>query len=88
MTTLKMATAVAFPLVILCSSVCVRSQAGSPSDAIALEREGKYAEAARVWREIIKSRPKDAGAFASLGIDLSKEKKYPEAVSAYETASH
>jgi tetratricopeptide (TPR) repeat protein len=63
-----------------------RAQASSPAQAIALEQQGKLAEAAQVWRAVTQRNPKDAAAFASLGVVLSKEQKYDEAVSAYKRA--
>jgi tetratricopeptide (TPR) repeat protein len=63
-----------------------RGQASSPAQAIALEQQGKLAEAAQVWRAVTERNPKDAAAFASLGVVLSKEQKYPEAASAYKKA--
>jgi tetratricopeptide (TPR) repeat protein len=63
-----------------------RAQASTPAQAIALEQQGKLAEAARVWRAVTQRNPKDAAAFASLGVVLSKEQKYDEASSAYKKA--
>ena len=62
------------------------AQTATPSDAIALQQEGKWLEAAEAWRAVIRNHPNDAGAYASLGVVLSKGEKYSEAVSAYKTA--
>jgi tetratricopeptide (TPR) repeat protein len=62
------------------------AQASSPSEAMALEQQGKLDEAARVWKAVVERNPRDAGAFASLGVVFSKEKRYPEAASAYRKA--
>ena len=35
-----------------------------PTQAIALEQQGKFADAVKVWREVIQQNPADAGAFA------------------------
>jgi tetratricopeptide (TPR) repeat protein len=64
----------------------VMAQSATPAEAQALEQQGRLAEAAQVWRTITKQNPKDAGAFASLGVVLSKEEKYQEAASAYRRA--
>ena len=72
--------------VALVLSGSARGQAPSPAQAIALEQQGKLAEAAQVWRAVTERNPKDAAAFASLGVVLSKEQKYPEAASAYKKA--
>src|ERR1700735_4133524 len=62
------------------------AQSFDSEDAIALQQEGKLAEAAEAWRSVIRKNPNDAAANASLGAVLSKEQKYKEAVSAYERA--
>lgn len=54
--------------------------------ARALDQQGRYAEAAPVWRAVTEHNPRDAAAFASLGLDLARLGKYPEAVPAYEKA--
>src|ERR1700684_4211531 len=61
-------------------------QSSNPADAIALEQRGKLAEAAEIWRAVVRKNPNDAAANASLGIVLSKEQKYKEAASVYERA--
>src|SRR5882757_5774587 len=63
-----------------------RAQSSSPAQAIAFEQQGKLAEAAQAWRAVTRQNPKDAAAFASLGVVLSKEQKYPEAAAAYRKA--
>src|SRR2546428_8246541 len=62
------------------------AQNPSPSDALALEQQGKLEEAAGAWRSVTQRNPKDAAAFGSLGVVLSKEQKYQEAASAYKKA--
>src|SRR5438477_7642360 len=62
------------------------AQSASPADASALEQEGKWPEAAQAWQAVTRRNPNDAGAFASLGVVLSKERKYLEAASAYRKA--
>src|ERR1700677_19939 len=62
------------------------AQSPSPADALALEQQGKWGEAAQAWRAVTEKDPHDAAAFASLGVALSKEEKYQEAASAYEKA--
>jgi tetratricopeptide (TPR) repeat protein len=75
----------------LCSALLLFSfmaaaQSNNPAEAIALEQQGKFAESADVWRAVIKQHPQDAGAYASLGVVLSKLQRYAEAVSAYKKA--
>jgi tetratricopeptide (TPR) repeat protein len=62
------------------------AQQSFPSDAIGLEQQGKLAEAATAWRSIVARNPKDAAAFASLGLVLSEQEQYAEAVPAYRRA--
>ncbi|MFZ0537280.1 MAG: hypothetical protein WAM47_10475, partial [Candidatus Sulfotelmatobacter sp.] len=52
------------------------AQSATPSDAIALQQEGKWLEAAEAWRAVIRNHPNDAGAYASLGVVLSNQQKY------------
>lgn len=63
-----------------------QGQSGNPSEAIALEQEGKLEEATRAWVAVTQHNPKDAAAFASLGLVLAKQQKYAEAVLAYRRA--
>ena len=58
-------------------------QAPSPAQAQALEQQGNLAEAEQAWRKITEANPKDAAAFASLGLVLSRQGKYEQAVPAY-----
>jgi tetratricopeptide (TPR) repeat protein len=67
----------------LASAVCAQN---SPRDAQELEHSGKLAEAAQVWRNVVKGNPKDAAAWASLGVDLSRLQHYQEAAEAYRKA--
>ena len=62
------------------------AQGTRSATAIALDQQGKYAEAAEIWRGVTKANPHDAIAFASLGLDLARQEQYPEAVKAYRKA--
>jgi tetratricopeptide (TPR) repeat protein len=64
----------------------IHGQSGSPSEAIALERQGKLEESVQAWLAVTQRDPQDAAAFASLGLVLAKQRKYAEAVPAYERA--
>src|ERR1041385_3719544 len=59
------------------------ASAQTPSQAIELEQQGKLVEATEAWRAVTRKNPRDAAAFASLGVVLSKEQKYDEAAQAY-----
>src|SRR6266536_2392390 len=71
-------------------SLLIRSfadaQTHTPEEALALEQQGRTQEAATAWRAVTQANPHDAGAFASLGLDLAKLEKYAEAVHAYRSA--
>src|SRR5437016_863126 len=62
-------------------------QSFTPAAALALEQQGKLEEAATAWRSITRRNPRDAAAFASLGVVLAKQKKYPDAAIAYKKPS-
>src|SRR5271157_1483620 len=62
------------------------AQGASGADAVAFEQEGKLEDAAQAWRAVTLRDPNDAAAFASLGVVLAKEQKYPEAATAYRQA--
>src|SRR5436309_2593373 len=72
---------------ILCTALLIsQAKTQDAAAAIALEQQGQFAQAAEVWRGVTKANPRDAGAFASLGLDLARQEKYAEAVSAYKKA--
>jgi tetratricopeptide (TPR) repeat protein len=71
---------------VLFSTVPVNAQTPTPSDALALEQQGKLTEAEEAWRLVAQQNPQDAAAFASLGLVLSKQGKYEQAVPAYRKA--
>jgi tetratricopeptide (TPR) repeat protein len=68
------------------STLPANAQTPAPSQALALEQQGKLAEAETAWRRITQTNPRDAAAFASLGLVLSKQGKYDQAVLAYKKA--
>jgi tetratricopeptide (TPR) repeat protein len=72
---------------LLCSlAPSAHAQAPSPAEAQALEQQGKLPEAEQSWRQITEADPQDAAAFASLGVVLSRQGKYEQAVGAYKQA--
>src|SRR5689334_14682223 len=73
-----------FPVLVL--SAAAYAQGASPTEAIALEQQGRWAEAVQVWQSVTEKNPRDAAAFASMGVDLAREQKYAEAASAYRRA--
>ena len=71
---------------VLLSTALANAQAPTPSEAQALEQQGKLPEAEKSWRQITQANPQDAAAFASLGLVLSRQGKYEQAVPAYRKA--
>ncbi len=61
----------------------IRCQSPDVARAMAFEQQGKLDEAASAWRTVTVANPKDAAAFASLGVVLSRQQKYTEAAVAY-----
>ena len=72
--------------VLLLGAATLGAQTPSPADAVALEQRGKLPEAEQAWRGIVQQNPRDAGAFASLGLVLSKQGNYAQAATAYREA--
>ena len=68
------------------AAVTTAAQGASASEALALDQQGKFADAVEAWRAVTLQNPKDAGAFASLGVDLARLEKYVEAAQAYRRA--
>jgi tetratricopeptide (TPR) repeat protein len=62
------------------------AQTPGAADAPALDRDGRYAEAAQAWQAMTEKDPRNAVAFASLGLDLAREGQYADAVTAYRRA--
>ena len=75
-------------LTVICLALFATSwaQSNTPAAALALEQKGDLPQAAQAWRSFIATHPRDAGAYASLGVVLAKQQKYPEAVAAYKKA--
>jgi len=66
---------VAIAVVVVTASAAI-AQSSGPDAAQRAEREGKFAEAAEIWRVVAKANPRDSIAFASLGLDLARQRKY------------
>lgn len=54
--------------------------------ALALERESQYPEAVSIWRQVIKTQPNNAQAYAQIGLLEARQEHYPEAIAAYRKA--
>jgi tetratricopeptide (TPR) repeat protein len=62
------------------------AQTASRADAIAIEQQGRNAEAEQAWRSIATADPKNAEAFAHLGLLESRREDYEDAISDYRKA--
>ncbi|MBV8281148.1 MAG: tetratricopeptide repeat protein [Candidatus Eremiobacteraeota bacterium] len=61
-------------------------QAGTRQDALALEQQGRNAEAAEIWRSIAQHDPRNAEAVAHLGLIEARQEHYGQAISHYRKA--
>src|SRR6266567_3196435 len=63
-----------------------RSQDPNRQDALALQQQGKNAEAEAAWRLYLKSHPSDPEPYAQLGVLEARQEHYKEAVPLYRKA--
>jgi len=70
---------------LLFSVAVATAQTPTPFEAPAKEQQ-ELAEAEKNWRQVTQANPRDAAAFASLGLVLSKQGKYDQAIPAYKRA--
>src|SRR4029077_1382071 len=61
-------------------------QTADPAEAQSLEKAGKLVEAAAAWRRVTQRDPRNAAAWASLGLVHSRLQEYSEAAGAYQKA--
>jgi len=62
------------------------SPQGGVSKALALERLGKIPEAIAAWESVVKAEPRNAQAYAHLGLLEAREERYAEAIAHYRKA--
>ena len=79
-----------FLLVLACLANCHAQQAPQSErprqSALALERDGKIPEAEAAWKALLTSKPKDAEAYAHLGLLEARQEHYKEAIDFYRKA--
>ena len=73
-------------LLVVLTSPMIYPQTSAASRAIYLEQVGDLPSAEKAWRAVTTDNPRDAGAFANLGVVLSKEERYGDAAAAYRQA--
>jgi tetratricopeptide (TPR) repeat protein len=73
-------------IVLFLLSVLPSIDAGAQSIAAPAETPENLAQQEKHWQLVVQKDPRDAGAFASLGVVLSREGKYPDAIRAYKRA--
>jgi tetratricopeptide (TPR) repeat protein len=66
--------------------LCAYGQTGTRQDALALEQQGRNAEAAEIWSSIAQHDPRNAEALAHLGLVEARQEHYGEAISYYRRA--
>jgi tetratricopeptide (TPR) repeat protein len=71
---------------ILASPSCRAQAADATGAALALEQQGKNAEAEAAWRAVLKTHPASAEAYGHLGLLEAREQNYKEAVPLYRKA--
>lgn len=81
-------------LALLLGLTCVQAPAQTPesyaqqrSTAIALQQEGRSAEAEAAWQAVFQSHPTDAEACANIGFLESQQQHYPQAIRYYQKAA-
>lgn len=79
--------------VFLAASLCPAQQgtaskgATNPvQSALAYEQQGKFAEAQSAWEAVVKLQPRNAQAFAHLGLLEARQEQYPQAITHYRKA--
>lgn len=60
--------------------------AQAPSEALALQEKGDWAGAETIWRNLVRSNPKDYRYWTSLGACLAHENRFDEAIEDYKKA--
>jgi len=59
---------------------------GAVQQALGLEQQGKYPEAEAAWQSVIKTQPRNAQAYAHLGLLEAREEHYADAITHYRKA--
>ena len=72
--------------VVISGTAILSAQDGARQNALALEQQGQNAEAEQAWQNIAGIDPKNAEAFAHLGLIEARQEHYDEAVANYRKA--
>jgi tetratricopeptide (TPR) repeat protein len=62
------------------------AQSDLRTEALALEQQGRDADAERIWKSIAAANPKSPEAFAHIGLLESRQENYPAAIESYRKA--
>src|SRR4051794_21530109 len=68
---------------IACGTAVLYAQGDARQNALSLEQQGRNGEAETAWQAIAKSDPRNAEAFAHMGLTESRQERYEEAVANY-----
>jgi len=71
---------------IACGTASLCAQGDARQNALALEQQGRSGEAEAAWQAIAKSDPRNAEAFAHMGLTESRQERYDEAIANYRRA--
>lgn len=72
--------------VLVSGTSILSAQDGSRQNALALEQQGRNAEAEQAWESIARSNPQNAEAFAHLGLTAARQQHYDAAIANYRKA--
>ena len=71
---------------VLLASTLVFAQGDARTEALALEQQGRNAEAEQAWKSIAEANPKNPEAFAHLGLLEARQENYSAAIENYHKA--
>ena len=72
--------------VVVSGTAILSAQGDARQNALALEQQGKNAEAEQAWQNIAQGNPQNAEAFAHLGVIEARQERYDEAIANYHKA--
>lgn len=72
--------------VVISGTAILPAQDSSSRNALALEQQGRNAEAEQAWQSIARGNPQNAEAFAHLGLVQARQQRYDDAIANYRKA--
>ena len=71
---------------VISGTAILLAQGGARQSALALEQQGRNAEAEQAWQSLAQGNPQNAEAFAHLGLLEARQERYDEAIANYRKA--